>query len=46
MLLFLVPVFVEIFDTLGGELPMLTQYVLKASNALRDYWFIIFPASG
>ena len=46
MLLFLVPVFVEIFDTLGGELPMLTQYVVKASNVLRDYWFIIFPAWG
>jgi type IV pilus assembly protein PilC len=46
MLMFLVPVFVTIFDTLGGELPMLTQYVLKASNALRSYWFIIFPVIG
>ena len=43
MLMFLVPVFVSIFDTLGGELPMLTQWVVKASNALRSYWFIIFP---
>jgi type IV pilus assembly protein PilC len=43
MLMFLVPVFVQIFDQLGGELPMLTQWVLKASNALRGYWFIIFP---
>ena len=25
MLLFLVPIFVKIFDELGGELPMLTQ---------------------
>jgi type IV pilus assembly protein PilC len=46
MLLFLVPVFVNIFATLGGELPMLTQYVVKASNALRAYWFIIFPVWG
>jgi type IV pilus assembly protein PilC len=46
MLLFLVPVFVKIFDTLGGELPLLTQYVVKASNALRSYWFIIFPVLG
>jgi type IV pilus assembly protein PilC len=46
MLMFLVPVFVNIFDTLGGELPMLTQYVVKASNALRDYWFVIFPVIG
>jgi type IV pilus assembly protein PilC len=43
MLMFLVPVFVKIFDQLGGELPVLTQYVLHASNALRGYWFIIFP---
>jgi type IV pilus assembly protein PilC len=43
MLMFLVPVFVQIFDQLGGELPMLTQWVLKVSNALRGYWYIIFP---
>ena len=36
MLMFLVPVFVKIFDQLGGELPMLTQYVLHASNGLRN----------
>ena len=46
MLMFLVPVFVKIFDSLGGDLPMLTQYVLYASNALRGYWFIIFPVVG
>ena len=39
MLMFLVPIFVKIFDQLGGELPTLTQYVLHASNALRGYWF-------
>ena len=43
MLMFLVPIFVTIFEDLGGDLPLLTQYVLKASNALRGYWFIIFP---
>ncbi|MGH3071871.1 MAG: type II secretion system F family protein, partial [Gaiellaceae bacterium] len=32
MLLFLVPVFVNIFAQLGGDLPMLTQMVLHASN--------------
>jgi type IV pilus assembly protein PilC len=46
MLLFLVPVFVKIFDQLGGDLPTLTQYVLTASNTLRSYWFIIFPIIG
>ena len=44
MLMFLVPVFVKIFGQLGGELPTLTQWVVKASNLLRDKWFIIIPA--
>ena len=32
MLLFLVPIFVDIFADLNGELPMLTQYVVNVSN--------------
>jgi type IV pilus assembly protein PilC len=46
MLMFLVPIFVDIFAQLGGDLPMLTQLVVKASEALKSYWFIIFPAWG
>jgi type IV pilus assembly protein PilC len=46
MLMFLVPIFVKIFDQLGGQLPTLTLWVLKASNLLRGYWFIIFPLVG
>jgi type IV pilus assembly protein PilC len=46
MLLFLVPIFVKIFASLNGQLPMLTQYVMHASNAMRSYWFIIFPGWG
>jgi type IV pilus assembly protein PilC len=46
MLLFLVPVFEKLFSDLGGELPSLTQLVVKASELLRSYWFIIFPAIG
>ncbi len=46
MLMFLVPVFVKIFDTLGGELPVLTQWVVKASDLLRDRWYIVFPLVG
>jgi type IV pilus assembly protein PilC len=44
MLMFLVPIFVKIFASLGGELPTLTQYVLVASNFLRAYWFIVIPS--
>jgi type IV pilus assembly protein PilC len=43
MLLFLIPIFVKIFGQLGGELPTLTQWVLKASNLLRNDYYIIFP---
>jgi type IV pilus assembly protein PilC len=43
LLMFLVPVFVNIFAQLGGKLPTLTQYVVNASNVLRHDWFIIFP---
>ncbi len=46
MLMFLVPVFVKIFDQLGGELPMLTQYVMYGSNALRHPWFPGIPIPG
>jgi type IV pilus assembly protein PilC len=44
MLLFLVPVFVGIFEQLGGDLPMLTQIVVTASDFLRAKWWIVFPA--
>jgi type IV pilus assembly protein PilC len=46
LLLFIVPVFVGVFKDLNGTLPTLTQQVVNASNLLRNYWFIIFPALG
>jgi type IV pilus assembly protein PilC len=46
LLMFLVPVFVNIFAQLHGELPKLTQIVVAASNQLRHHWFIIFPSIG
>ena len=45
MLLFLVPIFVSIFDQLGGDLPLLTQWVLKGSNFLKATWFVLLPGS-
>src|SRR4051794_12723820 len=44
MLLFIIPVFVKVFDQLHGDLPALTQLVMHASYAVRHYWFLIFPA--
>jgi type IV pilus assembly protein PilC len=46
LLMFIVPVFVKIFDQLNGKLPTLTQYTVSASNLLRHNWYIIFPLVG
>jgi type IV pilus assembly protein PilC len=46
MLLFLVPIFVDIFKTLGGDLPALTQYVVSMSNFLKHDWMFVFPGFG
>ena len=45
MLMFLVPVFVKIFSQLGGQLPTLTQYVVTASDLLKNkpYVLLIIP---
>jgi type IV pilus assembly protein PilC len=44
MLLFIIPVFVKVYDQLNGQLPMITQMVMHVSYALRHWWFVIFPA--
>jgi type IV pilus assembly protein PilC len=46
MLMFLVPIFEDIFADLQGELPPLTKVVVAMSDVLKGYWFIIFPAIG
>jgi len=46
MLLFLVPIFVDIFKTLGGSLPALTQYIVNLSNFLKHDWMFVFPGFG
>jgi type IV pilus assembly protein PilC len=46
MLMFIVPVFQKVFDELNGQLPTPTRIIISLSNALRGYWFIIFPMIG
>ena len=46
MLLFIIPIFAGMYDQLGGQLPMLTRVMMGVSNALKQYWFIVFPAAG
>jgi type IV pilus assembly protein PilC len=43
MLLFIVPVFQNVFVQLGGQLPTPTKIIIGLSNALRHWWFVIFP---
>jgi len=37
ILIFVIPTFQQLYEDLGGELPALTQMVIKASQILRDY---------
>ena len=46
MLMFLVPIFEDIFKDLDGELPILTKVIVAASDVMKGYWFIVFPAIG
>jgi type IV pilus assembly protein PilC len=46
MLMFLVPVFVGVFKDFDGELPMLTQVVLKMSNGMKGQLLPFLPVPG
>lgn len=46
MLMFLVPIFVKMFEQNGGQLPTLTQYIVNASDIVRAWYFVIFPILG
>ena len=43
MLLFIIPIFANMYKDLGGKLPTLTRLMMGVSNLLKGYWFIIFP---
>ncbi|EIM07955.1 type II secretion system protein [Planococcus antarcticus DSM 14505] len=40
----IVPMFVDMFEGFGGELPLLTQVVMQASNLVIQYWYVIIIA--
>lgn len=46
MLLFVLPRFAGLFDTLDVELPPTTKILMACSDALRAYWWAIPPAIG
>jgi type IV pilus assembly protein PilC len=41
LLIFVVPVFSELFKGFGAELPALTQFYVDISNAFVEYWYVI-----
>ncbi|HLA81103.1 MAG TPA: type II secretion system F family protein, partial [Thermoleophilia bacterium] len=43
MLLFIIPIFANMYKDLGGQLPSLTRMMMGVSNVLKGYWFIVFP---
>ncbi|NLT34622.1 MAG: type II secretion system F family protein [Gaiellales bacterium] len=43
MILFIIPIFADMFDQLGGELPGLTRAMVGISDFLKGWWFVIIP---
>jgi type IV pilus assembly protein PilC len=44
LLVVVVPVFVEIFEQVGAELPLPTRIMLGVSKACTNFWYLILPA--
>jgi len=44
MVMFLIPVFANMYNDLGGELPSLTRFMVSLSDIMTGYWYIVFPA--
>jgi type IV pilus assembly protein PilC len=41
MLVFIVPTFVGMFESLGGELPLPTRVLMLASSILTSFWYVV-----
>ena len=44
MLVFVIPTFEDMFESLGTELPAITKMVVGASKFMQKYWYIVFAA--
>jgi type IV pilus assembly protein PilC len=44
MIIFIVPVFQNLFKTLGGKLPLPTQILIKVSNIMTSVWVLLVIA--
>ncbi|NLI11367.1 MAG: type II secretion system F family protein [Peptococcaceae bacterium] len=45
LLVIVVPIFVDIFNSMGAELPLPTRIVIFLSNVLKGYWYLVLLAS-
>ena len=45
LLTFVIPRFSAIFKEIGGSLPLSTQIILTMSQALRSWWWVLFPVA-
>jgi type IV pilus assembly protein PilC len=46
MLVFIVPTFESLYESLGGKLPLPTQLLINASNILRKFFLLVILAVG
>ncbi len=46
LLIFVVPVFAEVFGSFGADLPAFTLFVLHLSELFQEYWWLIFGGVG
>ncbi len=44
LLVVVVPIFVEIFEQVGAELPLPTRIMLGVSKVCSNFWYLILPA--
>lgn len=44
MLVFVIPRYMDMFEELGTELPWITMMVVRLSNFIQGFWYIIIPA--
>jgi len=46
LIVFIVPVFAEMFGGMGGELPAATQILVDISEFIKSYWYIVIAVVG
>lgn len=46
LLLFVIPQFTDIYESLGAELPLITVIVLKMSDTIQKFWWLVLLIVG